>query len=195
MQAIKKVRKILATSNNYAHGLDGIENCLVYYFVDNKLDIEKINYNPKKLIIDDYLIGSSRKPAKSLCNDITLDYAANQYLGLIDNNFLNNDIKNAETKYDLKGILYLDHLVQLTGLENYHNMVSEDMQLKDKINLLEKAYSYQKKSPKKSTSLKKTIAAMALIIKLSGKVRKENQIKLKTRYSIPGKLISGRCNI
>jgi len=112
---LQRIEQILATNPNFREDIDtnSIDSVLISYFIDklDKNEFEKHKTDLKELIILDYHSDSKNLSLRKNRLDISLNFAANKYLGLIVNNGVSDEIRHARNKNDLKGIIFIDNLV------------------------------------------------------------------------------------
>ncbi|MCK5025191.1 MAG: hypothetical protein KAS15_01270, partial [Nanoarchaeota archaeon] len=159
MEDLKKgqrIEQILRTNLNYREDADSInsfDSVFIGNFIDKltKKDITKSKHDLKSLIIADYLSNGENKSKRLNNGDISLDYSANKYLILITNKQASDEILKAETKEDLKGILYLDDLISKIDDGDVWSITGSFNSIREKANFLED-YSVELSSLIKSDS-------------------------------------------
>jgi len=142
LQKRQRIEQILRTSLNYREDADNInsfDSVFIGNFIDKltKKDMTKSKYDLKSLIIVDYLSNGKDKSKRLNNGDISLNYSANKYLTLINNKQASDEILKAETKEDLKGILYLDDLISKIDDGDVWSITGSFNSIREKANFLE----------------------------------------------------------
>jgi len=131
---LQRIEQILATNPNFREDIDtnSIDSVLISYFIDklDKNEFEKHKTDLKELIILDYHSDSKNLSLRKNRLDISLNFAANKYLGLIVNNGVSDEIRHARNKNDLKGIIFIDNLVSDINDSHILHMIDSESIIK-----------------------------------------------------------------